>query len=679
MALMLGIDTGGTFTDAVLLDDDVHGVAAIVARAKAPTTHHELSIGVAQAVSAVLDRVGRDRAANIALVSVSTTLATNALVEGHGEPAGLFSFGFSAAELERTGLSAAVAPDLLTSMDGGHDAHGNERSPLDLEAIEHRATALADRVSAFAVASQFSVRNPAHEQQAAALIRSVTGLPVTASHELSAKLDGPRRALTAALNARLLGTIDRLNRAVALVLEQHDIDAPLMVVRGDGSLVSAAFAGARPIETILSGPAASVIGALYLAGLVDGLVVDIGGTTTDVAVIAGGRPSITDGGAVVGSHRTMVEAVAMATVGLGGDSQVHIDTRHEHGPVLLGPERAIPICRLAMAFPSLHRELDRQLAAPMGHPNHGNFLVSTAPAGATLTDRREAEVLARLSDGPVPVSMATTTGLEQRAAARLQSRGLVRVATMTPTDASAIIGFVPDADAAAAHKVAAILARQTNSNGGVIASDAETLAHMVIDVLTERSAGFVLRVALESDSIDHRGSDALLAASLAGHHKAATVAVSLSAPLTAIGASAATYYDAVAAKAGTRAIIPDFADVANAVGAVVGRVRVRRSATITQPSRGQFRVHLEDQSTFGSVDNARAFAAEWLQVAVRVDADRAGADTPELTETWDERVAHVNGKDIFVEGVLTIEASGRPGLYRSEPGQAGLGRDGLRG
>jgi len=250
---------------------------------------------------------------------------------------------------------------------------------------------------------------------------------------------------------------------------------------------------------------------------------------------------------------------------------------------------------------------------------------------------------------------------------------------MTPTDASAIIGFVPDVDAAAAHKVAAILARQTNSNGGVIASDAETLAHMVIDVLTERSAGFVLRVALESDSIDHRGSDALLAASLAGHHKAATVAVSLSAPLTAIGASAATYYDAVAAKAGTRAIIPDFADVANAVGAVVGRVRVRRSATITQPSRGQFRVHLEDQSTFGSVDNARAFAAEWLQVAVRVDADRAGADTPELTETWDERVAHVNGKDIFVEGVLTIEASGRPGLYRSEPGQAGLGRDGLRG
>ena len=662
MALMLGIDTGGTFTDAVLLDDEVSGVAAIIASAKAPTTHHALSIGIAEAVGAVLEGVGRERASNIALVSVSTTLATNALVEGHGEPAGLFTFGFSPTELERTGLSAAVAPDLLTSLDGGHDAHGNAKSPLDLDVIEQRAIALAGHVSAFAVAAQFSVRNPAHEREASALIRSATGLPVTASHELSAKLDGPRRALTAALNARLLGTIDRLNQAVAAVLKQHNIDAPLMVVRGDGSLVSASFAGARPIETILSGPAASVIGALHLAGLVDGLVADIGGTTTDVAVISGGRPSITDGGAVVGTHRTMVEAVALTTVGLGGDSLVRIDTRDRQGPVLLGPERAIPICRLAVEFPSIHGELDRQLAAPMGPTNHGQFLVSTAPAGAVPSDHREASVLARLSDGPVPVAAATATGLEQRAAVRLQSRGLVRVATMTPTDASAVVGSVPGVDAAAAHKVATILARQTNSHGSVVADDAEGLAHLVIDVLTRRSADFALRVALESDSIDHQGGDALLDASLAGHHKAATVAISLSAPLTAIGASAATYYDAVAAMAGTTAIVPDFADVANAVGAVVGRVRVRRSATITQPSRGQFRVHIDDQPNYGSVDNARAAAAERLRAAALADADAAGADTPELVETWDERVAHVNGKDVFVEGVLTVEASGRPGL-----------------
>ncbi len=416
MALMLGIDTGGTFTDAVLVDDD--GVGRVVARAKAPTTHHDLTVGVARAVSQVVERVGPDATSQIVLVSVSTTLATNALVEGHGEPAGLFTFGFSERELERTGLGGAVDPELLVSLDGGHDAHGNERLPHDLGAIEENARALTDRVSAFAVAAQFSVRNPAHERAAAALIRSVTGRPVTSSHELSAKLDGPRRALTAALNARLLGTIDRLNHAVASALHDHSIDAPLMVVRGDGSLVSAAFAGTRPIETVLSGPAASVIGALHLANLENGLVVDIGGTTTDVAVIANGRPSIADGGAVVGSHRTMVEAVDMATVGLGGDSEVRIDIRDDNGPVLLGPERAISICRLAIDFPSIHLLLDRQLASPMGFTNHGRFLVSTAPSELVLTDVREVEVLARLADGPLPFGEAATTGLEQRAAAR---------------------------------------------------------------------------------------------------------------------------------------------------------------------------------------------------------------------------------------------------------------------
>ena len=658
MALMLGIDTGGTFTDAVIVEDG--HASLIVAWAKVPTTHHDLAIGVAGAVRNVLADVGPERAATITLVSVSTTLATNALVEGHGEPAGLFTFGFSPTELDRTGLGAAVAPALLVPLDGGHDAHGNERSSLDVSAIEQRALALAGQVSAFAVAAQFSVRNPSHEQAAADLIRSVTGLPVTASHELSAKLDGPRRALTAVLNARLLGTIDRLNVAVASVLADNNIEAPLMVVRGDGSLVSAAFAGARPIETILSGPAASVIGALHLAEISDGLVVDIGGTTTDVAVIVDGRPSITDGGAVVGSHRTMVEAVAMATVGLGGDSEVRIDSADALGPVLVGPERAIPISRLAIDYPSIHLVLDRQLAAPMALSSYGRFLVPTAPAGTELVDHREAAVLARLAAGPAPVSEVMASALEQRAAVRLQARGLIRVATMTPTDASAILNFVPDVDTEAARKVATILARQTDPTGGAVVANATVLAQSVIDALIRRSADFVLRVALDADGVVHSGGDGLLAASLAGHRKAPSVQISLSAPLTAIGAPAAVYYPAVAALAGTTAIVPDHADVANAVGAVIGQVRVRRSATITQPTRGQFRVHLDDQPTFGSVESAHAAATDLLHAAVLADAESAGAATPELTETWQERIAHMNGKDVFVEGTLTVEASGRP-------------------
>lgn len=664
MALMLGIDTGGTFTDAVILDA-APGVPAdrqILAHAKAPTTHYDLTVGVAAAVTNVIATAGSVSPSNIALVSVSTTLATNALVEGHGEPAGLFTFGFSQSELERTGLNRAVDRDLRVHLDGGHDAHGNERVALDLAAIEEAARALVPRVSAFAVTAQFSVRNPAHEIAAAGLIREVTGRPVTSSHELSAKLDGPRRALTAALNARLLGTIDRLNNAVRQVLAEQQIDAPLMIVRGDGSLVSAAFAGERPIETILSGPAASVIGALHLANVTDGLVVDIGGTTTDVAVISNGRPSVTGGGAVVGGHRTMVEAVDMATIGLGGDSEVRIDTRHSDGPVLLGPERAIPICRLALDYPSLHVALDRQLGAPMGLTSHGRFLVSIAPAEVALTDEREIDVLSRLRAGPLPHGEAAPSGLAARAAQRLQARGLVRVATMTPTDASALLGTVDGVDAEAAAKVADILARQTGPNGAAVAVDGAELAGLVVSKLVHQSADFLVRAALTSDGVDVSSGDALLAASLVGHAGSATVAVGLARPITAIGAPAAAYYERVAEQSRTTAIIPRYAEVANAVGAVVGQVRVRQSATITQPTRGQYRVHLDDQPTYGSVENARVAATALLQATATALAESAGAQTPELTSSWDERTAIIEGKEVFVEGTLTIEASGRPRL-----------------
>lgn len=658
---MLGIDTGGTFTDAVLIDE-ASSEASVIASAKAPTTHHDLAIGVGAAVSNVLGATGGAAPGDIALVSVSTTLATNALVEGHGEPAGLFTFGFSAADLARIGLNTAVPAELLVQFDGGHDAHGNARVELDSAAIETAAQDMASQVSAFAVAAQFSVRNPSHELAAAEIIRAASGRPVTTSHELSAKLDGPRRALTAALNARLLGTIDRLNRAVHAVLAEQSIDAPLMVVRGDGSLVSAEFAGQRPIETVLSGPAASVIGALHLAGLHDGVVVDIGGTTSDAAVIADGRPSITDGGAVVGAHRTMVEAVEMKTVGLGGDSEVRIDTRDSSGPVLLGPERAIPISRLAVEHPDIHRVLDQQLAAPMGLTTHGRFLVSIAPAEVALADAREVEVLARLQQGPLTPADAAPTGLDARAARRLQARGLVRLATMTPTDARAIVGHVDGVDAVAASKVADILARQTGPGGGVIAASGTELAATVVDRLIHQSAEFVLRTALGSDEISEAGGDDLIAASLNRRGGATRTAISLTSPLTAIGAPAAAYYPAIAALVGTEAIVPDFAEVANAVGAVVGRVRVRQSATVTQPTRGQYRVHLDDQPTFGSVENALNRAREMLQVATLAEAEEAGAATPELTETWDQKVAVIEGKEVFVEGTLTVEASGRPRL-----------------
>src|SRR5690606_13466978 len=248
-----------------------------------------------------------------------------------------------------------------------------EAATLDMVAIESAALRLGPEVTGFAVASAFATRNPAHEIAARDAIRRLAHRPVTCSHELSAGLNGPRRALTAVLNARLIGMIDGLISACEAHMAARGISAPLMVVRGDGALVSAGLARERPIETILSGPAASIAGASWLTGEREALVSDIGGTTTDVCLLQDGRPKIDPLGARVGSYRTMVEAVAMRTTGLGGDSEVHLVEGLRTG-LRLGPRRLIPVSLAARDWPDLvHHALDAWLGLEAVGEHDGRF------------------------------------------------------------------------------------------------------------------------------------------------------------------------------------------------------------------------------------------------------------------------------------------------------------------
>ena len=185
--LFLGIDTGGTYTDAVLWSE----ASGVVTKAKALTTRHDLALGISGAADVVMRRAAIDPGA-IGLVSMSTTLATNALVEGQGGRVALVMIGFSEADLERDGLKAALGTDPVVFCRGGHDVHGRPL-PLDLSALERRLPELAETVSGFAVCGYFATRNPGHELLARDLARAATHLPVTASHELSSRLGGPRR------------------------------------------------------------------------------------------------------------------------------------------------------------------------------------------------------------------------------------------------------------------------------------------------------------------------------------------------------------------------------------------------------------------------------------------------------------------------------------------------------
>jgi N-methylhydantoinase A/oxoprolinase/acetone carboxylase beta subunit len=663
MPVLLGVDTGGTYTDAVLLDE---GETRVLAKAKALTTRPDLSGGVGASIDAVLAQAGV-APSEVAMVALSTTLATNALVEGQGGRVALVAIGFDEGDLLRDGLPEAMAGDPVIAVTGGHDHSGAERAPLDLAALEAELAALPQGLTGLAVAARFATRNPAHELAAKALARRLSGLPVTGSHELSSSLGGPRRALTAVLNARLIGLIERLVRACETHLAARGIRAPLMVVRGDGALMAAPVAHEKPIETILSGPAASVAGAAWLARAPLALVSDIGGTTTDICLLRDGRPAIDPEGACVGPWRTMVEAVAMRTWGLGGDSEVHL-LPGLAGELHLGPRRVLPVSLLAQSHGAVvHRSLDAALAAERAGEEAGRFVLplwaGNSPPGL---DAREAAVAQRLAAGPVPLADAVRARPEGAALNRLVTRGLAQVSAVTPTDASHVLGQQTDFDREAARKALALFARRRIGTGDRLAQDAETFARAILDRLTHQTTLALLEAAFAEEGWPDPAalaSHPLTQAGLDRRQGLLRTGISLGVPIIALGASARTHYPAVGRRLGTEAVIPEHAEVANAVGAVVGRVAVAVEGTVTSPALGAFIAHLpEGPRRFGDRDEALAALRAALDAEAMARARAAGAAEVELRHAEDLREADVEGSPMFVEARLRVTAQGRARL-----------------
>ncbi len=220
MSLVIGLDTGGTYTDAALLDA---ASGQVLATGKALTTREDLSIGLGGAIARVLDtyvtrngqtdgaKSGGGKPGDIGLVSLSTTLATNAVVEGVGGRVGLVMIGFDEATLERADLARALGQDPVAFITGGHKPDGGVQAMLDRDTLRHAAKTLGDEVSAFAIAGHFATRNPEHEIAARDLLRELTGLPITCSHELSSALGGaaPRPdSVTECTADQSTGTVD---------------------------------------------------------------------------------------------------------------------------------------------------------------------------------------------------------------------------------------------------------------------------------------------------------------------------------------------------------------------------------------------------------------------------------------------------------------------------------------
>ncbi len=658
-SFIIGIDTGGTYTDAVVIARDTHKV---LASAKALTTKGDLSIGVgeamARATAAVQGNIPPDA---ISLVSISTTLATNAVVEGHGSATAAILIGFDPQMVERMGVAASFPDMPIILVAGGHDHNGEARSPLDIASLRQQLANLHGKVKAYAIASSFAVRNNAHEEQARAIVEEFAHAPATLSSELSSALDAPRRAMTAVLNARLISHISHLIAAVKTAMERLQLDCPLMIMKGDGSLALADSVASRPIETILSGPAASLVGARWLSGLDDFILSDMGGTTTDVGLVLNGQPIIGSQGAEVGGWRTMVKAIDVKTIGLGGDSETTVGT---NGRLEIGPQRAVPLSLLASRHPQVLAMLEADLAETDGGSHHGRFVClpfgRTESSGAGDLKPREAEVLAMAGESPVPMRKLAVSSAAQRALQVLRRKGLVQISAFTPSDAAHVLNMQDTWTRQAAIIGAKLLCRMRTMK----LVDDEGAAEFAREVWSEtvyKSAHIMLHTALG----DIKGCETIVDTTARGRTEIGQAHVSISpkVPLVAVGGPVKIFYSEVARRLGCEVVFAPFCDVANAVGAAAALVAVRLVVTVEGDGNGIFRVHGDGKShVFGSGKLALAEARKLATALAEARALAGGGAAPRITLAEEvSLLPEARDEDGLLSAVITAEAVGRPG------------------
>jgi N-methylhydantoinase A/oxoprolinase/acetone carboxylase beta subunit len=662
--LGLGIDAGGTYTDCVLYDLDHRKV---ICKAKALTTHHNLSVGIDEG----LKKLSLPEGLRVALVALSTTLATNSIVEGKGGRPGAIIM----TPLTHNPSDFKWRP--LKFVGGALDIRGNEQSAPDREEIAQAVRGLLEEgVDAFAVSGYASVRNPEHELLVREVIAEQCGLPIVCGHELSSRLDYLARANTAILNARLLSVIGKLLEAVRSSLSAIGVAAPIMVVKGDGSLINEQTARERPVETILSGPAASVSGARHLTEVSEGIVFDMGGTTTDTAVLSQGLVRIHPEGATVGGWRTSVEAADIATVGLGGDSHISFNADRE---LLVGPRRVLPLCYLAAESEDVKATLERLEARTV--TNRGNsqalefFRLGRDHEDATL-DERSLAMLTALQEGPLSRErLARRIGLVEASLLRtekLEDLGYVQRSSLTPTDLLHVTGEFVAWDVEAARLALSFFA-------GLYGAEPEAVIELVREQIVRRLCLQVLHHVMGSDGVaaqpgrpgrsaprETRGRDqAVLDLALAkANNGPLQVSITYSDTIVALGAPVQPFFPEVARRLNARLIIPEHAEVANAIGAVASEVVVRERAIVRPGELSAYVVHTRSgKREFEKLETAvEAARADAERLAVE-RASRSGAASPRVRLDVDERRGLLaDGAEELIEVIVEATAAGRPEL-----------------
>ena len=602
----LGVDTGGTFTDAVIVDLDDYSV---IAKKKSPTTHDDLSIGLYNSVDAVLTASGIDPS-QITSVGISTTLATNSILEGKGGKVGLILIGWDPMNPVQFG------EDKQIFIRGGYDVNGKAKNSLSLEETTAAINEISKDVDAIAISGLFANVNATQERKVKKLAIELTGLPTVAGHELSAELGIGLRAETAVLNGKLISIVAKFFDDVQRTFESKGINAPIMVYKCDGSVMTLEQAKQYPVQTILSGPAASSMGGCILSNKKNFVMVDIGGTSTDIAVMEGGFPQIQYKGAEVGGWRTRVKAVDMHTIALGGDSR--ISTRDSK--FFFGPNRVVPLCRFTVDHPEI---IDDILHSGLCD----YYIVKDECATKDLTEREMRILNGMRGKGALNrmEAMEAADGLWNidDDLADMVNKGALTMSSLTPTDLMVYLGHFEMGNLKGAEAGITAMAEKFGMS-------VKQAAGFIMEEAKSRVAEAVM-TKLISDRMDDWQCDRtakLLRRMSTANKNVDTFEMrpTLKVPIVGIGAPAKYLMEDIDKRLGCKSIFPEDCDVGNALGAISSKVVESLSAMVTPTHDFRFKLEVPylGPSYYSNIDSAISAGRSSLESFLKDEVKKKG-------------------------------------------------------
>lgn len=667
MKLGIGIDTGGTYTDAVIYDFENK---EILGSAKSLTTKNDLTIGILGAIDGLPTKLVQQAD----IISLSTTLATNACVENKGGRAKLIFFGGDKTVIDQYGRQYGLpsSDEIYIQESYTHFSGKVDREP-DWDLFRRQTEHGFENLDGVGIIEMNAMRNGAVvEKKAREIFCENHNTPVVCGHELFSELNCLQRGSGTLLNAGLFPVIREFLASVKKALAIRNIHpSSLVIVRSDGGLMSEEFSSLRPVETLLCGPAASAIGCTRLTNTPNCIVVDMGGTTTDIAFIEDGKPVTVTDGVSIGRWKTFVNGLYVKTFGLGGDSAIHYDGEN----LRLEEYRIIPLCIASAQYPDMLdslRKIEVRKHTKFLYEHY--MLIKDIEQSSRYTDEEKAFCKA-LKEKPLSISDAANAvgkDIYTLRVDRLLKDGVVQLCGLTPTDIMHITGDFSGHNSEASRLGAEFAAFNLDIS-------VEQLCKRVYDAVKKKLYTNIVKAMLEnkyqhymkngvSQDIERLIEDAYTEAAANKPNALFSTPFCTQYSLIGVGAPIQIFLKDVAEMLGTKAIIPENHEVANALGAIMGSISASYSLEVrpinTSEGISGYRVFGgEESASFEELDEAVQFAASKAMYHAKAEAEKRGAKG-DVTVNWHTQEQKAKAKSSCIElgVVVTAHASGTMGF-----------------